>query len=173
MRNQNFFKGTLFLLLGLVCNVMWAETYTPNAHTSEPVDGYYLMYSESSSGKGWAHYNGSLDRKYRVATDVDLKTGVTTEQSQYIWRLVKAENNTFTLQCLANGVYMPADAARGGNMSATAAANLALTAVEGKEGFWYVSQTNNTHSGAPLYIHTNTPGGYPPKHAQWSWSGTL
>ena len=156
MRNLNLFKGTLFLLLCLVCNVAWAENYTPTAHTSEPVDGYYLMYSESSSGKGWAHYNGSLDRKYRVATDVDLKTGVTTEQSQYIWRLVKAENNTFTLQCLANGVYMPADAARGGNMSATAAANLALASVEGKEGFWYVSQTNNTHSGSPLYIHTNT-----------------
>ena len=25
MRNQNFFKGTLFLLLGLVCNVTWAQ----------------------------------------------------------------------------------------------------------------------------------------------------
>ena len=139
----------------------FAEIIDPNA---KPIDGYYIMYSESSSGKGWVHYNGSLDRKYRVATDVDLSTEVTIEQAQYIWKLVNDnENGTFTLWNLGGNVYMPADASRNANMSATTPANLAIEAVggEGNEGKWFVSQTNYTNSGNTLYIHTNAPGGYP------------
>lgn len=139
----------------------FTEVIDPNA---KPVDGYYIMYSESSSGKGWVHYNGSLDRKYRVATDVDLSTEVTTEQAQYIWKLVNdSENGTFTLWNLGGNVYMPADASRNVNMGATTPANLAIEAVggEGNEGKWFVSQTNYTNNGNTLYIHTNTPGGYP------------
>ncbi len=139
----------------------FTQEATPN---TKPVDGYYLMYSESSSGKGWVHYNGSLDRKYRVATDVDLSTEVTTEQAQYIWKLVNDnENGTFTLWNLGGNVYMPADAERNKNMGATTPANLAIEAVggEGNEGKWFVSQTNYTNNGNTLYIHTNKPGGYP------------
>lgn len=139
----------------------FTEVIDPNA---KPVDGYYIMYSESSSGKGWVHYNGSLDRKWRVATDVDLSTEVTTEQAQYIWKLVNdSENGTFTLWNLGGNVYMPADASRNVNMSAITPANLAIEAVggEGNEGKWFVSQTNYTNNGNTLYIHTNTPGGYP------------
>ncbi len=141
--------------------VDFAEIIDPNA---KPIDGYYIMYSESSSGKGWVHYNGSQGRKYRVATDVDLSTGVTIEQAQYIWKLVNDnENGTFTLWNLGGNVYMPADASRNANMSATTPANLAIEAVggEGNEGKWFVSQTNYTNSGNTLYIHTNAPGGYP------------
>lgn len=139
----------------------FADIIDPNA---KPIDGYYIMYSESSSGKGWVHYNGSEGRKYRVATDVDLSTGVTIEQAQYIWKLVNDnENGTFTLWNLGGNVYMPADASRNANMSATTPANLAIEAVggEGNDGKWFVSQTNYTNSGNTLYIHTNAPGGYP------------
>jgi hypothetical protein len=56
---------------------------------------------------------------------------------------------------------MPADASRNANMGATTPANLAIEAVEGNEGKWFVSQTNYTNNGNTLYIHTNSPGGYP------------
>ena len=153
--------ATIPCAVGQTVVIDFADIIDPNA---KPIDGYYIMYSESSSGKGWVHYNGTQDRKYRVATDVDLSTGVTIEQAQYIWKLVNDnENGTFTLWNLGGNVYMPADASRNANMSATTPANLAIEAVEGEgnEGKWFVSQTNYTNSGNTLYIHTNAPGGYP------------
>ena len=151
----------LSLLLGLVCNVVWAQDYAISKETSAPSDGYYAIYSESSSGSGWVHYNSTLDRKFRVATDVDLTNGIGADQSMYIWKLVNGENNTFTLQCMYQDIYMPADESRNKNMQGTTPANLTLTAVDGAEGTWFISQTNYTNGGNPLYIHTNTPGGYP------------
>ena len=161
MKKQNYLKSMLCLLLGLVCHVAWAQTYTHTKQTTAPTDGYYLIYSESSSGKGWIHYDSTLDRKYRVATDVDLSSGVTMEQDKYIWKLVNGENSTFTLQCMDNGTYMPADAGMNKNMSATETAHLAVSVANETEGSWYINQTNYKNGNNLLYIHTNTPGGYP------------
>lgn len=141
--------------------MVWAQDYAISKETSAPSDGYYAIYSESSSGSGWVHYNSTLDRKFRVATDVDLTNGIGADQSMYIWKLVNGENNTFTLQCMCQDIYMPADESRNKNMQGTTPANLTLTAVDGAEGTWFISQTNYTNGGNPLYIHTNTPGGYP------------
>lgn len=141
--------------------MVWAQDYAISKETSAPSDGYYAIYSESSSGSGWVHYNSTLDRKFRVATDVDLTNGIGADQSMYIWKLVNGENNTFTLQCMYQDIYMPADESRNKNMQGTTPANLTLTAVDGAEGTWFISQTNYTNGGNPLYIHTNTPGGYP------------
>ena len=150
--------------MALVCGVAWAQD-VPVKQTSAPADGYYLMYSESSSGKGWVHYDKSLtDRKFRVATDVDLTNGVNANQANYVWKLVNDnENGTFTLQNMGEGVYIPADASRNQNMGATTTANLKITAMEGEgnEGKWYVTQSNNKYEGQDLYIHTNAPNGYP------------
>ena len=157
-------KYMLCLVLALVCNVAWAETYTHVRQTTVPTDGCFLIYSESSSGSGWVHYDATQGRKYRVDTDVDLSSGVSADQAKFIWKLVNDnENGTFTLWNLGGNVYMPADASRNANMSATTPANLAIEAVggEGNEGKWFVSQTNYTNSGNTLYIHTNAPGGYP------------
>ncbi|MBO5677530.1 MAG: FIVAR domain-containing protein [Bacteroidaceae bacterium] len=160
-------------LLGMVCNVAWAqetETYTVEKQTTKPTNGYYVIYSESSSGKGWVHYDSSLDRKFRVATDKDFKSGVPADETMYIWKLQNGSDDTFTLQCLNEGVYIPADAGANQNMKGTTTANLALTEVVNEgiiiEGEWYISQTNYPHSvdgqpAATTYIHTNTPGGYP------------
>ena len=161
MCKTNLLRCMLSLLLGLVCNVVWAQDYAISKETSAPSDGYYAIYSESSSGSGWVHYNSTLDRKFRVATDVDLTNGIGADQSMYIWKLVNGENNTFTLQCMYQDIYMPADESRNKNMQGTTPANLTLTAVDGAEGTWFISQTNYTNGGNPLYIHTNTPGGYP------------
>lgn len=169
MRKLNLLKSMLCLLLGLVCNVAWAQApYTVTKQTTAPADGYYVIYSQSSSGAGWVHYNASFDRKYRVNNDTgfDLSTGVTSEQMLYVWKLANnGSDGTFTLLNVGAGVYMPADATRNGNMSGSTAANLALTVVEHDgavvEGEWYVSQTNYTNNGNILYIHTNAPGGHP------------
>ena len=162
MNKNRFIKCMLSLLLGLVCNVAWAETYTPVRQTTVPTDGCFLIYSESSSGSGWVHYDATQGRKYRVATDVDLSSGVTEEQAKFIWKLINDESTgTFALINLADGVYMPADPSRNANMSATTTANLALDEVVQGEGKWYLYQTNFTNSGNLLYIHTNAPGGYP------------
>ena len=169
MKRQTLLKSTLCLLMALLCNVAWAQE-VPVKQTTAPEDGYYLMYSESTHGNdktlhaGWVHYNASLDRKYRVATDVNLSNGLTANQAKYVWKLVNDNtNSTFTLQNVGEGVFMPADGSRGGNMGATTTANLAIEAVggDGNEGKWFVSQKNNTYSGNSLYIHANTPGGYP------------
>lgn len=138
----------LCLILALVCNVTWAETYTHVRQTTVPTDGCFLIYSESSSGSGWVHYDATQGRKYRVATDVDLSTGVTIEQAKFIWKLINDESTgTFALINLADGVYMPADPSRNANMSATTTANLALDEVVQGEGKWYLYQTNFTNSG--------------------------
>ena len=162
MKRFLFSKSMLCLfLLGMVCHVAWAQTYAISKETSAPSDGCYAIYSESSSGNGWVHYNGTLDRKFRVATDVDLTKGIDADQPMYIWKLVNGENNTFTLQCMHQDIYMPADDSRNKNMQGTTPANFTLTAVDGAEGTWFISQTNYTNGGNPLYIHTNAPGGYP------------
>ena len=143
MDRQTLTRNILCLLMALVCGVAWAQD-VPVKQTSAPADGYYLMYSESSSGKGWVHYDKSLtDRKFRVATDVDLTNGVNANQANYVWKLVNDnENGTFTLQNMGEGVYIPADASRNQNMGATTTANLKITAMEGEgnEGKWYSHQ---------------------------------
>ena len=147
----------------------WAqetETYTVEKQTNKPTDGYYVIYSESSSGKGWVHYNSSMnEKKFRVATDKDFTNGVPADETKYIWKLQNGSDDTFTLQCLDEGVYIPADAYANQNMSGTTTANLKLTTAV-NEGEWYISQTNYMHSvngqpAATTYIHTNAPGGYP------------
>lgn len=131
--------------------------------TTAPEDGYYILYSESSSGKGWVYHDASLaDRKYRVNTDIDLSAGVTSDQMRYVWKLTNnTSDGTFTLQNASTGVYMPADAVINKNMNGTETANLAISAVDGKEGFWYVYQTNYKNGNNLMYIHTNSPGGHP------------
>lgn len=131
--------------------------------TTAPEDGYYVIYSESSSGKGWVYHNESLsDRKYRVNTDIDLSAGVTSDQMLYVWKLTNnTSDGTFTLQNVSTGVYMPADAYMNLNMGGTETANLAISAVDGKEAFWYIYQTNYKNGDNLMYIHTNSPGGYP------------
>lgn len=165
MKRQTLLKSTLCLLMALLCNVAWAQeaqTFTHERQTAAPVDGYYLMYSESSSGNGWIHYDATQGKKYRVATDVNLSSGVTADQAKFIWKLVN-NGETFTLLNLSGKVYMPADATRNQNMSATTPANLAIEPIggDGNDGKWFVSQTNYKNGANILYIHTNTPGGYP------------
>ena len=154
-------------LLGMVCNVAWAQMICPvEKQTAIPTDGYYVIYSESSSGSGWIYYDKSQsEKKFRVDTDVNLSNGVSGGQTKYIWKLVTGADNTFTLQCMSEGVYIPADAGANQNMNGTTTANLKLTTAV-NEGEWYISQTNYKHSvneqpAATTYIHTNAPGGYP------------
>lgn len=126
-----------------------------------PEDGYYVIHSESSSGAGWVYYDSSQGRKYRVDTDVDLSTDVSSEQMHYVWKLTNNDDGTFTLQNASTSLFMPADAAMNQNMAGTETANLALTAVDGQEGAWYIYQTNYMNGSNNIYIHTNAPGGDP------------
>ena len=169
MKKQYLARVLIVLSLGLLCNVAWAETYAPVKQTGAPTDGYYLIYSESSSGAGWVYYNenAAQGKKYRVDTDIDLSTGVTDEQMNYVWELVNDEGQgTFTLLNMEKYVYMPADEYRNLNMTgSTLPANLTLTAVEQDgvraEGKWFVAQTNYKNGENTLFIHTNAPGGHP------------
>ena len=164
MARQTLLKSTLCLLMALVCGVAWAQTNTPVKQTSAPADGYYLIYSESSSGKGWIYYNenGQEGKKYRVDIDVDLKTGVTDEHYAYVWKLFNdAGQGTFTLLNNEKHVYMPADDQRNKNMvDSTEPANLKISTT-GVEGEWFIAQTNYKNGNNTLYIHTNTPNGDP------------
>ena len=169
MKMQYLARVLTVLSLGLLCNVAWAETYTPVRQTSIPTDGYYIIHSESSSGAGWIHYdtNAAEGKKFRVDTDIDLSSGVTSDQMRYVWKLVNdEEQKTFTLLNMEGDVYIPADEARNQNMKgSTVPANLALTAVEQDgvevEGKWFIAQTNHKNGENTLFIHTNRPSGYP------------
>ena len=68
MRNQNFFKGTLFLLLGLVCNVMWAQPAVGKYYKLKCKHDASFVYENADNNRLTAISNSdtSIDEDYKI-----------------------------------------------------------------------------------------------------------
>ncbi|MBO5699037.1 MAG: exo-alpha-sialidase [Bacteroidaceae bacterium] len=155
-------KLTLCLfLLGMVCNVVWAQTaYTVAKLSAKPTGGYYIIKASCSHGNGWMWHNNEVsDRPFRVDTDVDLATSVTSEQDAYIWKLENNSDGSFTLFNIGTETFLPADKERNKNMTqySELVGDFALTDVENTTDSWFIYQTNFTNGSNKMYIHCNKP----------------
>ena len=150
-------------LLGMVCHVAWAQTsYNVSKSSTKPTDGYYAIKASCSHGNGWVwHNNATTDRAFRVDTGsgTNLSTGVTSDQDEYIWKLVNNSDGSFTLFNIGTETFLPADQARNQNMNnrKEPIGHFAFTDVENSTDSWFIYQTDFTNGGNKLYIHCNKP----------------
>jgi hypothetical protein len=150
-------------LLGMVCHVAWAQTsYNVSKSSTKPANGYYAIKASCSHGNGWVwHNNATTDRAFRVDTGsgTNLSTGVTSDQDEYIWKLVNNSDGSFTLFNIGTETFLPADQARNQNMNnrKEPIGHFAFTDVENSTDSWFIYQTDFTNGGNKLYIHCNKP----------------
>ena len=147
----------------MVCHVAWAQTsYNVSKSSTKPTDGYYVIKASCSHGNGWVwHNNATTDRAFRVDTGsgINLSTGVTSDQDEYIWKLVNNSDGSFTLFNIGTETFLPADQARNQNMNSRKepVGHFAFTDVENSTDSWFIYQTDFTNGGNKLYIHCNKP----------------
>lgn len=148
--------GWLFAVSASVADGIVPETATAAADLT---DGTYVIKLKSKTNVGYLNHYASCTggRKFH-----NTNTTVDGTDLSYFWALKKSDDGeTFTLQNLSSGAYVPADAERNKNMTssteASNAANLKYETITSPtlEGAVILYQTNYNNEGNNLYIHCN------------------
>ena len=164
------FKYMLSLLLGLVCNVAWAQTsyFKMGTSTTSLSDGNYVLVAMSDKGTGPVIYDPDAGegKHYRYEAGKTLAAG-NVVSSKYVWTIdettVAGVQHIIVTNYDDNTKAFPADESRNQNFTGSGVASL-LTEVKtiGETNYIALSRDivveGNTAQG---YVHANAPGGNP------------
>ena len=164
------FKYMLSLLLGLVCNVAWAQTsyFKMGTSTTSLSDGNYVLVAMSDKGTGPVIYdpNAGEGKHYRYEDGKTFAAGDVVS-SKYVWTI--DETTADGVQHITvtnyddNNKAFPADESHNQNFTGSGVASL-LTEVKtiGEANYIALSRDivveGNTAKG---YVHANKPSGNP------------
>ena len=156
---------TAALVMGIPSVSAQTAATSPVASVEDLTNGYYVIKTASNNGAfgGLVYYdlNDGANRRFRVDQDKQAYTDGTLEAA-YIWKLTNNGDGTYSLMCMHDNAYIPADAGNNQNFRGTETANLQITVGEGDyAGKWYVTMTNYEHEGQATYWYVNQPGGDP------------
>lgn len=130
-------------------------------------DGYYVLKTRCKGKNGYIYHNpNDASRPFRQKLEASTPLSDLANNMEYVWKLTKTADGTFTLQNVYDDAYMPAYDNNGGNFAqSTAVENAAkynfstFTAYTNSlEGGVLLYETNFTNT---RYIHCNEPAGDP------------